>query len=389
MAVPNKTRGEYRPFYEALFHGKDYKRLSPDAKLCLVTLKGLCGPLGMKVWPALCSSLAELTALPEPRCKQAIRALVDTQWIEYEDGIVWVVRGLEFEPQVSHGVKHRQWVRNQLVALSAVPIVDRFRERYAVFFESPSESPPDDLRHGESRTPSDRVSDRVSHSPPDTTTPSPSPSPSLPGGRDTRTPPARHVLEHAKRLEPDAHELAQLRAVALPHEAFALDYYLGTESIPYAIVAELFAVGSGMHALRGPNTGARVEIQHVMRAVAEMFANSKPWNTSLFRIYVKKVADRPAEAASPEARAEAKLEAEVRARAQVVPVIGIRGEDGTITNVVLDPDDSPEAREARRLRREEAMAQFRRAAISAEQTDPANVWPAKYIAPDEAQAAVA
>lgn len=166
MATPRKTRGEYRPIYEALFHGKDYRRLSAPAKLVLLTVKGLSGAAGLKPWPALSDTLASLTGQPLPVCRKALAELIREGWLQYEDEIVWVVRGLEFEPQISTGAKHRAWLNGVLATLPRAPIIDRFREQYRSILAD---------------TPSDRVS--IAHRRPpdtlcDTTTPSPSPSPS-------------------------------------------------------------------------------------------------------------------------------------------------------------------------------------------------------------------
>lgn len=138
MAVPRKTRGEYRPFYEALFNGKDYRQLSPEAKLCLLTLKGLSGVTGIRPWPVLAHSLAELTGLSVAKATTGVKQLVAAEWIEYEDGIVWVRRGLEFEPQMTpNNSDHRSHVQQSLLGLASSPIVHRFKAQYADFMLPP------------------------------------------------------------------------------------------------------------------------------------------------------------------------------------------------------------------------------------------------------------
>lgn len=166
MGNPRKTRGEYRPIYEALFHSADYRRLTPDARLVFITLKGLCGAIGAKAWPGLVESLTVLCGLPPRRCRSAIKELVAADWIEYEDHVVWVINGLLHEPQLSTGVKHQPYIATQLAALPSGRIADRFRAKYAAYL-------PDRLSH----TTSHSLSDRVSHTPCDTTTPTPSPTP--------------------------------------------------------------------------------------------------------------------------------------------------------------------------------------------------------------------
>ena len=173
MATPRKTRGEYRPIYEALFTGNDYRQLSSDAKLALLTLKGLCGVMGIKVWPAFNESVAELTGMPTSRARRALVELITSEWIEYDEGVVWVVRGLMFEPQMtSKNPDHCKRLRDLAAGLPSSPVVARFKARYAEYFgdstpASATASPP------ASATPS------PTPLPYPSLTPSPSPSPPL------------------------------------------------------------------------------------------------------------------------------------------------------------------------------------------------------------------
>lgn len=135
MAHPRKNRGEYRPIYEALFHGKDFRALSVHAKLALITTKGLCGSLGIKSWPGYVPALAEIMGVALPQATKAVNELTKAGWIEHEEGIVWVVRGLEFEPQLTpNNLGHKQAVQAQSEGLPTAAIVNRFFARYAEFF---------------------------------------------------------------------------------------------------------------------------------------------------------------------------------------------------------------------------------------------------------------
>lgn len=142
MAIPRKTRGEYRPIYEALFYGKDFRALSVHGKLALVTLKGLCGALGIKSWPGLVPALAEIMGVTVPQSQKAVKELIAARWIEHEDGVVWVVRGLEFEPQLTaNNPNHKKALREAAEGLPSAPIVERFMSRYAAYFV-------DGIQHG-------------------------------------------------------------------------------------------------------------------------------------------------------------------------------------------------------------------------------------------------
>jgi hypothetical protein len=161
MAKPKmrRIRGEYRPFFEALFTGKDFNVLSPDAKLGYMFVKGLSGAAGIRVWPAFTEQLAELTGIPTPRMKRAISDLTASNWLQTEGSIVWVVRGIDFEPQMVAGnPKHQVWLREHLDSLPRLAIVDRFRAHNAAWFCAGVEPSSD----GDGPGVSDRVSDRPS-----------------------------------------------------------------------------------------------------------------------------------------------------------------------------------------------------------------------------------
>jgi hypothetical protein len=137
-----RIRGEYRPFFEALFTGKDFSKLSPDAKLAYLFVKGLSGAAGIKVWPAFFEQLAELTGMPTPRTKRAVAELVAAERLAIEASVVWVVRGLDFEPQLhASNDNHRIWLREHLDSLPRVSMLDTFEALHPEWFGMASEGP--------------------------------------------------------------------------------------------------------------------------------------------------------------------------------------------------------------------------------------------------------
>lgn len=141
-----------------------------------------------------------------------------------------------------------------------------------------------------------------------------------------------------------AKQLDELRAAGLPHERAALDALVAAHPSPDLLVLELHATASGMHLIRGAHTGRAADIADVMRAVAEMAAGAKPFSVSLFRGFVRRVADRPPEPPSAEEREAAKLTKQIAA---------------SQPSVVIEAPRSPEEIERLREQREAAMAQFR------------------------------
>lgn len=152
MSRAKRDRGEFRPVYAALFDGPQFQELTPAARLCLIALKCQCGAAGIKVLPGLRQALATWTGFSERACAAATQLLQDHDWICIDGSVVWVKRGLEFEPSMdASNPKQRTYLQRLVDALPSRKIVDAFRVGYAQWFEGVSDTPPD--------TPPDRVSD--------------------------------------------------------------------------------------------------------------------------------------------------------------------------------------------------------------------------------------
>lgn len=198
-----RDRGEYRPIYEVLLDGPDWEKLPADARLVFLALKLKCGAFGIKVVSGLVGSLGQWTGLSARRVEDATRVLTKKQWIEREGSVVWVVRGLEFEPTLdAHNANHRKYLARTLDALPSLPIVDRFRERYSEWVSKGIPHPlPDGIPH-----------------PLPITTPSPSTTP-------TTTPPAREAVADA--FWTDARTVAFLDSLANDTKRLAWRAILG------------------------------------------------------------------------------------------------------------------------------------------------------------------
>lgn len=202
--------------------------------------------------------------------------------------------------------------------------------------------------------------------PPDGGVAPPSPPPKASASAPLHSPPT-----------PDPVQLASLKAAALPHEAQALDVLLATSLAPWSVVAELHAIGCGLHQIRGPNTGRTADIADVMQATSELAANGKPFAVSLFRGYVKRIADRPPEPASADEREAAKRATEVQREAVrqftvPLPPVRVLGPDGKVVLVQAPaPATSDADLQARRAEWKAALAKFRGEAQRTDASDPA------------------
>src|SRR6185295_8789251 len=97
--------------------------------------KGRCGAIGLRAMPGLEASLAEWTGYPLDTLYQALTELVQHGWIERERSIIWVVRGLSFEPTLTPSNRfHRAFVSREFGSLPNLPICQRFRAFNAAWF---------------------------------------------------------------------------------------------------------------------------------------------------------------------------------------------------------------------------------------------------------------
>jgi hypothetical protein len=125
-------RGEYRPFYQALWAGKDWQALTPEARLTWAALKGNCGAIGIRAVPGLLGALAEWTGYPFETLSHSLADLSATDWIEVEGSVVWVKRGLDFEPSLNPAnPNHVKFVLRSVKSLPRRDIVRRFCDYYA------------------------------------------------------------------------------------------------------------------------------------------------------------------------------------------------------------------------------------------------------------------
>lgn len=140
-----RERGEYRPIYESLLDGPEFQALDARARLVLIALKLKAGASGIRVLPGLREALGEWTGLRPKDVQAALKSLVGADWIRLEGSVVWVVRGLEFEPSLTSGnPKMRAYIQRQCEALPSLAIVDEFRKHYSYWFGDISEIPPED-----------------------------------------------------------------------------------------------------------------------------------------------------------------------------------------------------------------------------------------------------
>jgi len=127
-------RGAYRATYSVMLDTDEFRQLSSDARLVLHTIK--ITRLNNMAGIFVCrdedlSTISGQSGLAIGRVSKAIRILIDTQWIAYREGILWIRNQLKFTPGVSlKNPKHKVGVENILKSLWKSEIVANFCEYY-------------------------------------------------------------------------------------------------------------------------------------------------------------------------------------------------------------------------------------------------------------------
>jgi hypothetical protein len=131
-------RGEYRSIPTVLVRGRDFRALSPEAKLVFLILKLELGPSGIDVYD-LDELLPKYTGYAAAVCVRACQELRAAGWVDWEDNVVWIVRGLEFNGRAMSRTNgnHRKGLLNHVQGLPSLSIVARFIAGNAAWFDDP------------------------------------------------------------------------------------------------------------------------------------------------------------------------------------------------------------------------------------------------------------
>lgn len=142
-------RGLFRGLFSVIFEDPDYQRLTPHARLVLLTARLCCQAGPAAIFRYYLEVLARQTGLTPKAVEAALQELEREHWIERDGPVMWVRNGLRYDPylRLSDG-KHRKAIERHLEALPRVGMVLRFCDYYefARPFEDPSKTYPE-LEH--------------------------------------------------------------------------------------------------------------------------------------------------------------------------------------------------------------------------------------------------
>lgn len=139
-------RGEYRPMFCRILNGPDFRRLGGVARACIWPLKLRLPVTGIGVIPALVGTLSEDTGFPEESIRSALEELEAEEaggaWVRRQGNVVWLVRGLEFEPTINpNDPRHMTHLRRIVDGLPSLEIVESYKAHYSNWFTPPRQTP--------------------------------------------------------------------------------------------------------------------------------------------------------------------------------------------------------------------------------------------------------
>jgi len=126
-------RGLYRSIYCAIWSDSDFRKFSPDEKLVFLYLR--TSPLSnlIALYPFWIEPIEQQTGLSREAIQRALSTLSDRGWIAIEDGLVWIKKGLRFDPQISlRHENHLIGIKKAVLALPRLGLVRDFIDFYGI-----------------------------------------------------------------------------------------------------------------------------------------------------------------------------------------------------------------------------------------------------------------
>ncbi len=115
-ATPMSARGSYRSIHTVLLNDADFQKLTPSARLLVLVLKICLGPSGIDVLYE--GAISGRTGLGSSDVQVALNELTRHGWVLVDGNILWLVRGLKWEPSFSvANPRHRTSIAAHLAGL--------------------------------------------------------------------------------------------------------------------------------------------------------------------------------------------------------------------------------------------------------------------------------
>ncbi len=124
-------RGIYRAVYTSIWDDPEFRSFDSNVKLVFFNLR--TSPLSNMpvIYHFYMEAIEKQTGLSHRVIDRALDTLSDTHWIAIQDGIVWIIKGLRFDPNiVLTNKKHRIAIINIILGLPKMQIVKDFIDFY-------------------------------------------------------------------------------------------------------------------------------------------------------------------------------------------------------------------------------------------------------------------
>lgn len=131
-------RGIYRAIYTSLWDDPGFRKFTINEKLVFLNLR--TSPLSNipVLYPYYLEAIEWQTGIRRKQILKALRTLVDANWIALEGGVVWVRKGLKFDPNIVLTYeKHLTAVKNIILSLPKLQIVRDFIDFYKISIPYP------------------------------------------------------------------------------------------------------------------------------------------------------------------------------------------------------------------------------------------------------------
>lgn len=125
-------RGVYRSMYSRLFDDPDFQRLTPRARLMLVTVRQCeqAGPAAIfRYYPEL---LARQTGYKVTLVHEALNELDRETWTVHDAQVLWVRNGLRYEPTGLRSPDYRKAIESWIADLPKSSVVLSFCDYYQI-----------------------------------------------------------------------------------------------------------------------------------------------------------------------------------------------------------------------------------------------------------------
>ena len=137
-------RGLYRSIYVQLWEDVQFKKFSPDEKLVFLNLRTSPFSNIIALFPFYVEAIECQTGISRENIRVALKNLSAAGWIEIQSNLVWIKKGLKFDPNISMAnTNHLKGIIRAILSLPKFQVVRDFIDFYHIQmpYPIPSQKP--------------------------------------------------------------------------------------------------------------------------------------------------------------------------------------------------------------------------------------------------------